>query len=303
MIDHKPQQHFAHAARIGLRPVSGFRAQHFGMRRREIGKLTLAKQHARTRQQRLRGPFGFRDCIRADNGHGGDAAPAILIGRGDLVLRCRRIAPGAGDANAVVARLLELDLREIRDHVGKDVGRRIADFVQHLFGDGGRHDQPAGIVWLPQREAAVDFAGRDRIADIFPARHLLPIGMHAAGRLRPAFEDVTHKAAGCEPVVIVGRPAEFMHQDAERQRRIRATPGDDDIGATIERRRDRQRAEIGVGGQKLRRQRFARRSFADRGAQRVDARHHVVAVRPPRSSATVQVRRTPPPARASRPAD
>ena len=66
--------------------------------------------------------LGLRDRIGADNGDDRDAAPAVLIGRGDLVLRCRRIAPRARHAHAVVADLLERDLREIRDHVRKDVG-------------------------------------------------------------------------------------------------------------------------------------------------------------------------------------
>ena len=232
--------------------------------------------------------FAYR--IGTDDGDRRDAAPAILVCRRDLVLRRRRIALRARDAHAVVAHLLQLHLREIRDHVRKDVGGRIADLVQHLLGDRRRHDQPAGLRRLPQHEAAVDFARRDRIADILPAGHLVPIGMHAAGRLRAAFEDVTDQAAGGEPVVIVGLPAEFVHQDAERERAVGAAPGDHDVGAAIERGRDRQRAEIGIGGEQLRRQRLAGRSLAARSR----ASHRCAASRrrlpPPRSSATAQAR-------------
>ena len=82
----------------------------------------------------------------------------------------------------------------------------------------------------------------------------MPVGEVAAGGLRAAFQDMADQAAGTEPVVIVRGPAEFMHQNAERQRAVGATAGDDDVGARGESGCDRQRAEIGVCSQELGRQ-------------------------------------------------
>ena len=50
-----------------------------------------------------------------------------------------------------------------------------------------------------------------------------------------------------ELIEIVRSPAEFMHQRPQRQRRIDAAPGDDNIGPHRQRACDRRRAEIGVG--------------------------------------------------------
>jgi hypothetical protein len=55
--------------------------------------------------------------------------------------------------------------------------------------------------------------------------------------------------AGGEQIIILGTPAEFVDQRAEHDRAVDDPPGDDDIGAGIERGGDREGAEIGVGGQ------------------------------------------------------
>ena len=57
--------------------------------------------------------------------------------------------------------------------------------------------------------------------------------------------------AGGERVPIVGVPAERMHQRAERQRGIGDAAGHHDVGALLERLRDRARAEIEIGGDDL----------------------------------------------------
>ncbi len=179
--------------------------------------------------------------------------------------------------HAIVADLLEPHLRKIGNDIRENIGGRIADFVQHLLGNRRRHDQTASIVRLRQHETAIGAAGCDRITDIVPVRHLPqsvctpPVDCGPHSRIWPT------RLAGREPIVIVRRPLKLVHQDAERQRAIRATPGDDDIGAAIERRRNRQRAEIGVCRQQLRRQRLAGRRFARRCPQRIDARQHIVA--------------------------
>ena len=58
--------------------------------------------------------------------------------------------------------------------------------------------------------------------------------------------------------VVVGvPPAELVQQRAQRQRRIDATSGDDDLRAGAERRGDRPRAQVGVHAGEPRRQRRA----------------------------------------------
>ena len=64
----------------------------------------------------------------------------------------------------------------------------------------------------------------------------LPVGVQAAGRLAAAFDDVAGEAAGGQPVVVVGPPAELVHQHAERDRAVDAAAGDDDVGARVQRR-------------------------------------------------------------------
>ena len=164
------------------------------------------------------------------------------------------------------------------DHVGQEVGSRIADLVQRLFGDHRRNDQAAGAVRLGDNEASVASALGDRIADIVPIGHALPIAERSACRLRTAFQDMADQAAGTEAVVVVGRPAELVHQNAERKRAVGAAAGNDNIGAALERRLDGKRAQIGIGGQQARRQPFTRNGFAQTvGAKLVDQWHDVVA--------------------------
>ena len=127
---------------------------------------------------------------------------------------------------------------KIGRHVGQEIGSGVADLVQRLFGDHRRNDQTAGAFRLGDNEASVASAFRDGIADIVPIGHFLPIAEGAAGRLRAAFQDVADQAAGTETVIVVGRPAELVHQNAERKRAVGAAAGNDDIGAAVERRLD-----------------------------------------------------------------
>ena len=52
-----------------------------------------------------------------------------------------------------------------------------------------------------------------------------------------------------EAIPVVLAPAELVDERPERERRIRAAPEDDDVGAEPERLGDRPRAEVGVRGQ------------------------------------------------------
>ncbi len=119
------------------------------------------------------------------------------------------------------------------------------------------------------RSCRPDFAFGDRIADVVPARHLVPVGVNAAGRLRAAFQDVTDQAAGGEPVVVVGLSSRTRASGCRARARYRAAAGDHDVGAAVERGRNRQRTEIGIGGEQPRRQRLAGRQLRARSARAV----------------------------------
>jgi hypothetical protein len=54
------------------------------------------------------------------------------------------------------------------------------------------------------------------------------------------------KSAGGEPIPVVGPPPEGMQQGAKRERGIGDAAGYKDVGALIERLRDRLRAEINI---------------------------------------------------------
>ena len=106
-----------------------------------------------------------------------------------------------------------------------------------------------------------DFRGRtlgDGKAHAVPARrHLLPVREVAAGGLAAAFDQMPGERAGGEAVPVLGRPAELVDQRAQGHGAVDHAAGDDDIGARIQRRRDRERAEVGVGTRQLRGQRLA----------------------------------------------
>jgi len=115
---------------------------------------------------------------------------------------------------------------------------------------------------------------------MWPVRHVLPVGEQPARGLAAAFDDVAGQAATRQRVVIGGRPAKGIHQHAQRHRRIDAAAGDDDLRTRVQRGLDRQRAQVGVGGQHPGRQRRAALQLAHRrlgAAQLVDQRAHVVA--------------------------
>jgi hypothetical protein len=136
-------------------------------------------------------------------------------------------------------------VKSARD-VGQEIRGRIVDLGQELLRCARRCDEPAGAGRLGEHEAAVGVALGDRVADVVPAGHLLPVGEEAARGLRPAFEQVADQAAGGEAIVVIGGPTELVHQDAEGQGAVDAAAGDDDVGAQIEGSGNRYRAEIGI---------------------------------------------------------
>ena len=69
----------------------------------------------------------------------------------------------------------------------------------------------------------------------------------AAGALRAAFDDVSGDGAGGELVPVVRFPFELVDHRRERERGIGGTAGDHDIGARVERFRQRERPDVGIG--------------------------------------------------------
>ena len=110
-----------------------------------------------------------------------------------------------------------------------------------------------------------------------PVRNAFPICEIAAGCLRPAFQDMADKAACAEEIIGIACPAEFMHQDAERERRISTATGDDYIRALIKGRLDRQGTKVSICRQHSLGQWRAAHMFADGVAQVVEDWNEVIA--------------------------
>ena len=79
--------------------------------------------------------------------------------------------------------LLDLDVGEVANDVGKDVMLRISDFVKELLGDRGLGHEASRV----RRFGEEEFSGRvdldDRESEIFVTLNLLPIGEQSTGGL------------------------------------------------------------------------------------------------------------------------
>ena len=162
--------------------------------------------------------------------------PACAVGA-DLVGAGRRAAAGAGHEHAVRPGLFHAHLAEVAGHVRQQVAapdRRSRTAAARRPSRGVTSPPVPGR--LGDDEAAVGAALDDRVADVRPVGHRGPVGVQAAGGLAAAFDDVAGEAARGEPVEVVGRPAELVHQHAERHRAVDAAAGDDDVGARVQRR-------------------------------------------------------------------
>lgn len=84
-------------------------------------------------------------------------------------------------------------------------------------------------------------------ADGFPIGHVAPIGKGAARDLRAAFEQMAGQCARRQQIEILRAPAELVDQRSQDHRAVHHPSGDDDVRALRQRRRDRERTEIGVG--------------------------------------------------------
>ena len=139
------------------------------------------------------------------------------------------------------------------------------DLVDQLFG-AGHHVEPAARAWrLADDDRTVGFdigegitVARE-IGHIFLARP----AEAAAGHRRGAFEQMAGGGALRDFRQIVIGPAEFVQHRREKQRRIGHAPGQNNRRAGVERLTDDVGAEISVGGDHLRQDRFQRLAVFD----------------------------------------
>ena len=142
--------------------------------------------------------------------------------------------------------LLQRDAGEVAHHIGQNIRSGVADLVKHLFRDDGRCDLAASAFRFCANKAAVGAAFGNRVTDVGPAWHAVPVGVQPTSGLATAFEDVAGQTAGREQFVVVAAPAELVHQHTQRDGGIHAASGDHDLRAGIERGLDRQCAQIGI---------------------------------------------------------
>ena len=266
VLDGEAQHDFARrrAARVGAAAVERFVADHVdgdiaeGRQARLLQHLADAVEHGLGHAARL----GWR-IIAGEDGRR-DEAEAAGPGRRYLVGARRHAALRAVDAHAILAVLDHGHAGEIADDVRQDVGRRIADLIEHLFGDRQRRHRAAGVLRLGDDEGAVGETFGDRPADVFPAGfHIAPVREIAARDLRAAFEQMAAQRALSQQIVVRWLPLEFVDQRRERDSGIDAAAREHDIGAGVERCSDREGAEIGVDAHQLRRKARARLHLPD----------------------------------------
>ena len=105
---------------------------------------------------------------------------------------------------------------------------------------------------LRHDEAAVFFGLDDRKPDPLVAFHERPVGEVPACALRAALDDVAGDDSGGHAIPIVRRPAELEHHRRQRHGCVSYAPGDDDVGAALERLDDPCRTYVRVRRQHTR---------------------------------------------------
>ena len=140
----------------------------------------------------------------------------------------------------------QLHASEVAGDVRQQIGGGIADLIEDLLRDHGRRDEATGSRRLRDGEVAVEAALDDRVADVRPVGHRVPVGEETARSLTAAFDDVASETACGEPIVVVRRPAELVHQHAQGDGRVDAPTGDHHVGPRIQCRLDRQGTEVRI---------------------------------------------------------
>ncbi|MNI47633.1 hypothetical protein D3C73_1021630 [compost metagenome] len=95
---------------------------------------------------------------------------------------------------------------------------------------------------------AVSADFNDGETDVFVVGDVAPVGKVAAGALRAAFDDMAGEGGLGELVVVVPRPAEFMHQRGADHGTVDHATGDHDVRAKTKGFDNARRTEVGVGG-------------------------------------------------------
>ena len=187
-------------------------------------------------------------------------------------------------AHAILSVGRDLDRREIRDHVRREVLFRIAHLVHELLRHAVHIDATAGARVLRDHERAILLHLDDREADVLEVRDGAPVVRAiSAGRLRAALHDVSRDDPRRQSVPVIGGPPELVHQRREDQGCVGAAASDDDIRAARERLDDRRRADVRVGRQHAVAHRCERgaglhvRHLVAGGDELVDAREEIVA--------------------------
>ncbi len=182
--------------------------------------------------------------------HEGDlvAEPAELAAA-HLERGRRRFPADAADPHPVGAVVAQRQAVE----PGGDVRARVAragDLVEQLCGDRPRRDRApgAGMLGDHARPVGVELGQWEaRGAEVVLGEE----GVVAAGRLRPALDHVSGHDRARERVVVVGGPAEVGGGRADHHGGVGDPSGDDDVRARPQALGDPERAEVGVGGQRV----------------------------------------------------
>ncbi|MNQ75651.1 hypothetical protein D3C85_904550 [compost metagenome] len=180
-------------------------------------------------------------------------------------MRRWRQAAGAEQAHALRARLFQGHPGEVADHVGQQVGARVADLVEHLLADRERRDQAAGTFRLGHAETAIGLDFDDGEADVLVIRHRFPVGEVATGALGATLDQVAGEGGLGQLVVVAPGPTELVDQGGADHRTVHHPASDDDIGALFQRGHYARRAQVGVDRDAQGRQRGAAEHLADTG--------------------------------------
>ena len=205
------------------------------------------------------------------------AIPALVVDR-HLGRGRRRLAACAADAHPVGADLLEVEGVEAGDDIRVGVRGR-PDLVQQLRRHRVDRDRAAGVGVLGDHRRAVGVDLGDREAERRrQVGELREEGEVPSGRLGAALDDVSGGDGTGEAVPVRRRPIPPPRRRADDQRGVGHPRAHHDVSALGERTGDPPAAEVGVGGDRIGRQ---RRTGVDVGEVRpevVDAIHEVVAL-------------------------
>ncbi len=122
------------------------------------------------------------------------------------------------------------------------------NLVKHLLDTGLHRDHPTRSRHLGDFKTAIGRDLRNWVAQIGQVRHILEsrIRIISAGDLACAFHQMPYCGATAQCVPIICRPAEFVDERRQKQRRVGHPPCHNHIGTLFKRIDDRERADICV---------------------------------------------------------